>query len=100
MRKEFIMNKSKSLFITVIMTVMLAVILYFTYSTESIAFPILVGILGIYGFLCTAAGFCRWCGKETPMLPAETKKDDLWEADEDFKLEYDAIKQEVKEGRL
>ena len=94
------MNKSKSLFVTIVMAAMLAVILWFTYSTNSIAFPILVGILGIYGFLCTAAGFCRWCGKETPMLPAETKRDDLWEADQEFQATYDSIKQEVKEGRL
>ena len=94
------MNKSKSLFVTIVMAIMLAVILWFTYETDSIAFPILVGILGIYGFLCTAAGFCRWCGKETPMLPAETKRDDLWEADPEFQATYDSIKQEVKEGRL
>lgn len=94
------MNKSKSVFITVIMAVMLAVILYYTYATESVAFPILVGVLAILGFVCVASGFCAWCTKEPPMLPAETKKDQLWEADEDFKMSYDAIKQEVKEGRL
>ena len=94
------MSKQKSVFVTVVMAAMLATILYYTYATESVAFYILIGVLAILGFICVASGFCDWCTKEPMMLPASTKKDDLWEADEDFKASYDQIKQEVTEGRL
>lgn len=94
------MNKQKSVIVTAIVATMLAIILIFAYRMGARAFPILAGLLGVYGFLCAACNFCRWLGRETPLLPASTQKDDAWEADDEFKATYDEIRREVKEGRL
>lgn len=94
------MNKQKSIIVTVIMALMLAVTLFSAWKLSGPMFAALASLLGAYGFLCGAANFCRWLGRETPLLPAQTTKDEAWEADEEFQTTYDQIKQEVMEGRL
>lgn len=94
------MNRSKSIFVTAIIAILLAVILVGTYTLHSPAYGILILLFGAYGFLCGAANFARWLGRETPLLPARTQQDEDWEPDEDFRATYDQIRTEVQEGRI
>lgn len=94
------MNKQKSIIVTVIVAIMLGIILYGAWRLKMAAFPILVGLLALYGFLCGAANFSRWLGKETPLLPARTQQNEEWIPDDDFRATYDQIRNEVQEGRL
>lgn len=68
------MSKSKSIFVTVIMTVMLAAIVVGLYTIQFRAFLIFLGLLGAYGFLCVAVNFYRWLGEESPLMPAHADK--------------------------
>ena len=92
------MNKSKSSIVTAVVAIMLAVILVFAWRTGTRSFEILAGLLAVYGYLCAAANFRSWLSRPVPLLPATTKKDDAWEADEEFKATYDEIKREFSEG--
>lgn len=69
------MSKSKSVFVTALVALMLAAILVGLYKMESKAFFIIAGFFGIYGFIGGAFGFCSWLGKEQPLLPAKSKDD-------------------------
>ena len=97
------MNKSKSIYVTALMALMLAAILVGLYMLHNRAYTILAGLLGVYGFLCGAANFCRWLGRDTPLLPApEPKKprhqepDEFWPPDPEWTGRYDDIKAEVE----
>lgn len=62
------MNRSKSIFITLVMAVMLAVITAFAYRIDEKAFVGLVAALAGYGFLRGAGDMCRWLqAKDTPL---------------------------------
>ena len=68
------MNKTKSIFVTAIMAVMLAAIIVGLYSIQTRAFTVLVGLLGVYGYVCTAVHFCHWLEQEAPLMPAHADK--------------------------
>ena len=70
------MSKKKSLFVTVLVSVLTAAVLYGLHSMNKTVFVILVGILAVYGFLNAGANFCHWLGKEPVLLPAHVKSDD------------------------
>ena len=69
------MKKSKSVFATVLIAVMLAAITVGMYLLKYRAYLIIVGALGLYGYFCASCHFCRWLGKEPPLLPAHTMDD-------------------------
>lgn len=69
------MKKGKSVFATVLIAVMLAAITAGLYLLKYRAYLIIVGMLGVYGYFCAACHFCRWLGKEPPLLPARTTDD-------------------------
>lgn len=54
------MNKNKSVFVTIVMAAMLAVILAGAYKIEDKAFYTLLAALAGYGFLRGASDLCRW----------------------------------------
>lgn len=94
------MNRQKSLTVAAIVAVLMVLILTGSYMLKSPVFWILGILFSAYGFICSVSSFERWMERETPMLPVQTKKDQLWESDENFRATYDQIKREVEEGRL
>lgn len=69
------MNKRKSIVVTVLVAGMLALLLYAAWRMGVKAFPILLGTLAGYGYVCGAANFCRWLGKEPVLLPAHVHEE-------------------------
>jgi uncharacterized SAM-binding protein YcdF (DUF218 family) len=99
------MSKSKSIFVTVIMTAMLAAIVVGLYTIQFRAFLIFLGLLGAYGFLCVAVNFYRWLGEESPLLPdaqpmriEPIKKVDgeIWQPGSEWHGTYDQIREEME----
>ena len=100
------MSKQKSVFVTAIMAVMLAVITFASYKLSMPVFIALVSILSAVGFASSAVAFCKWLQK-----PSECGEDDLdiihfkatprygEEPDKGYEMTYEQIKQEV-EGDL
>lgn len=68
------MSKRKSIFVTAIMTVMLAAIVVGLYSIQHKVFVLFAGLLGLYGLICAAVNFCRWLEQEAPLMPAHAEK--------------------------
>ena len=64
------MTRSKSFLVTVLMSIMLAAIVYGLYRLQIKAYTWIVLILAFYGFLNASAGFYRWLNKGAPMAPA------------------------------
>jgi hypothetical protein len=54
------MSKNKSIFVTLVMAVMLALILVGAYRIEEKAFFGILAALAGYGFLRGAGDLCRW----------------------------------------
>lgn len=65
------MNKSKSIFVTALMALMLAAIIAGLYLLQKGAFAILAGLLALYGFICGAVNLCRWLERGAPTEPVE-----------------------------
>lgn len=87
--------KFKSIIVTVIVTVMLALIITCLYTLNMSMCMVIVTILACYGYINFAADFYRWLSREPELtLPAE------WEPDEEFEMDYDAIKEEVQHDQL
>lgn len=63
------MSKVKSIFVTAVMAVMLAVILAGAAMIEPKAYAILAAVLAVYGFLCGCRDVCAWLQQK----PAEPK---------------------------
>lgn len=68
------MSKSKSIFVTALVTVMMAAIIVGLYSMQHKVFLVFAGLLGLYGLICAAANFCRWLEQEAPLMPAHAEK--------------------------
>ena len=76
------MSKNKSIFVTLVMAVMLALILVGAYRIEEKAFfGILAGLAG-YGFLRGAGDLCRWMQAEPK--PIETVEAEQVDPDDPF----------------
>lgn len=100
------MSKQKSVFVTAIMAVMLAIITFSAYRLYMPVFIVLVGILSAVGFASVAIMFCKWLQK-----PSEREEDDLdiihfkatphygEEPGKGYEMTFEQIKQEV-EGDL
>ena len=54
------MSKQKSVFVTAIMAVMLAVITFASHKLSMPVFIVLVGIFAAVGFAASAVAFCKW----------------------------------------
>ena len=68
------MSKSKSIFVTALVTVMMAAIVVGLYTMQHKVFVVFAGLLGLYGMLCAAVNFCRWLEQEAPLMPAHAEK--------------------------
>ena len=93
------MNKSKSIFVTALMALMLAAILVGLYVLQPMAHKVLAALLALYGFIVGAGNFCQWLGKDTPLLPPTEPKTpvyETWEPDEEYAGTYDEIKAELE----
>lgn len=101
------MKKSKTVFVTALIAVMLAAIVAMLYLLKLRVYLIIVGVLGVYGYLCAARHFCRWLGKEPPITPpsmpahphVEKREDNISQLGEEgaasFESTYDAIVEEL-----
>lgn len=81
------MNKNKSILVTVIISVMLAVIAAGLFILYMPGFVIVAGSLAAYGFFHSAKDFCGWLHQEPPLeaVGLLTAKPDHfydWEKDE------------------
>ena len=63
------MSKTKSIFVTAVMAVMLALILVGLHQIEPKAHTALTVLLAVYGFLCGAMNLCGWLQKGEPAEP-------------------------------
>lgn len=101
------MNKAKSIFVTALVALLTATSVTCLYLLKIRVWLIAVGLLGLYGFACGAVGFCRWLGKEAPLLPAPqpvkalhgepvTNDKDLWQPSEEWNGTYDQIREEME----
>ena len=96
------MSKQKSVFVTAIMAVMLAIITFSAYRLSMPVFIILVSILSSVGFASSAIMFCRWLEKEPvkapevmePPIPSKSVNLDS----EEFATTYEQIRQEFEAG--
>lgn len=101
------MNKSKSVFVAVLMAAMLALITVGCYLLKYRAWIVIAALFAVYGFLSATRGFAGWLLKEPPLLPPEqaltevngrqrTLTDELWKPDSSFTESYDQILEEFK----
>ena len=85
------MNKSKSVFVTLVIAAMLAVILAGAYKIENKAFYTLLAALAGYGFLRGASDLCRWLQAKDDNKDAvpteEADQVDLFAHDDEFAQE-------------
>lgn len=72
------MSKAKSIFITAVMAVMLALIVVGLYKIDPRAHTAVLVLLAVYGYLCGAQNLCSWL-QQTPA--AEPKHLETVEAD-------------------
>lgn len=80
------MSKVKSIFVTAVMAVMLALILVGLHQIEPKAHTALTVLLAVYGFLCGAMNLCGWLQKESTEpkhLTQETVEADPFEQDDE-----------------
>ncbi len=83
------MNRNKSVFVTLVMATMLAVILAGAFKIEIRAFYVLLAALAGYGFIRGAGDLCRWMqAQEKPRLETvETEEVDPFAHDDEFAQE-------------
>lgn len=94
------MNAKKSLFVTIVCTLMLMAIIVGTMLYEPVGFEIMVGILAFYGLFKLVVYFYYWLqepGKpdEIEDVEAEPVEDDVNLTDE-YTNDFDSIMEEVK----
>ncbi len=90
------MSKQKSVFVTAIIAVMLAVITFAAYRLSTPMFIILVSILSAVGFASSAIMFCRWLEKEPVKAPEVMEPPTVALDGEDFTTTYEQIRQELE----
>ena len=80
------MNRNKSMFVTLIMAAMLAVILAGAYKIEIRAFYVLLAALAGYGFIRGAGDLCRWLQvQDKPQIETvEAEEVDPFAHDDEF----------------
>lgn len=77
------MSKAKSIFVTAIMAIMLAVILAGLAVIEKKAYFGMVTTLAVYGFIRASIDLCGWLQKE-PADPQHLSDGDIWSHDDEF----------------
>ncbi len=92
------MSKQKSVFVTAIIAVMLAVITFAAYRLSTPAFVILVSVMYAVGFSSSAILFCRWLEKEPVKAPEVMEPPAVTLDGEDFATTYEQIRQELEAG--
>ena len=104
------MSKGKSIFVTALVAVMLAAIIAGLYLLKySRPFMVIIGIMGLYGYICAVFQFCMWLGqggKDTALLPpahhvkadtgGDSSLDELWTPGPDWNARYDEIKADLE----
>ena len=97
------MNKKKSIFVSVLLSVLLLSLIAAMYSVSRILFFMFLGTFGIIGFIGFSVAFCKWLER-----PSERKEDNLdviqFKArpnydeapDEGYEMTFDEIKREVE----
>lgn len=80
------MNRNKSMFVTLVMAAMLAVILAGAYKIEIRVFYVLLAALAGYGFIRGAGDLCRWMqSQDKPRLETvEAEEVDPFAHDDEF----------------
>lgn len=94
------MSKIKSVVVTTIVFLMLAIITAASFEIYKPGFVIVVGCMASVGFASCAIAFCRWLQKPTerkeePFVPVEVYQP---EEDFDFQRVWDEVKREEMEG--
>lgn len=99
------MSKAKSVFVTALVALMLAAIIAGMYLLQYKAYLIIIGLAGVYGYICASFNFCHWLGKESPLLPPppnvcppmekENYHDALWEPDHEWTHKFNKLKSEL-----
>ncbi|MBQ0166894.1 MAG: hypothetical protein KBT02_07310 [Treponema sp.] len=92
------MSRPKSIFVTVLVALMLAMILTGMVMLKIKAYMVIVGILAVYGYICGCYAFCHWMQRadlefdNNPILPPiqDFEPDEKWVAD------YETIKAELE----
>lgn len=99
------MSKKKSVFVTAIMSIMLAAIAFAAYRLTMPVFIAVVSLLSVAGFVSLAISFCKWLQK-----PSECEDNNLdvinfkakphygEEPGAGYELTYEQIKQELNGG--
>lgn len=59
------MKKSKAVFVTVVMTIMLVIIDASLYKLNQAAFISLTAAIAVYGYFRCASDFCRWLSQDS-----------------------------------
>lgn len=95
------MSKIKSIFVTAIVFLMLAIITLACSQLCKPAFVIIIGFMSSIGFAGCTIAFCRWLQKpaevkEEYVAPVEIEKT---ESDLDFESVWDEVKREESEAR-
>ena len=95
------MSKQKSIFVTAIIAVMLAVITFAAYRLSMPAFIGLVSAMYAVGFVSSTILFCKWLEKEPArkeevIEPPPVNSDADFEVDDDFISTYEQIKEEME----
>lgn len=93
------MNKQKSIFVTVLMSMLLASLNSALYIVARPVFFVFLGIFALIGFIGYAVAFCKWLEKpserkEEPIDPPEVVHgEDVW----DYSDIIDEVKREEAE---
>lgn len=97
------MSKPKSIFVTVLVALMLAMILTGMVMLKIKAYMVIAGIFSVYGFICGSYAFCQWLQNsaereidDNPILPP--MQDSFFEPDEKWITDYETIKAEFEQG--
>ena len=88
------MTKKKSVFITAIFVLMLAIIMFSAYRMGVKAFPVLVGILAVYGMIHLALSFCSWL--ELPSFDNEPIMEPIFGESAGDTFTYEEIRAEME----
>jgi hypothetical protein len=99
------MSKKKSVFVTAVMAIMLAAIMFATYRLSLPVFIVLISTMSVAGFVSFSILFCKWLQK-----PSEREDNNLdvisfnhiphygEEHGAGYEMTYEQIKQELNGG--
>jgi len=93
------MSKTKSMWVTIIVAVLLGIVVFAAYRLWMPAFIVLTAVFSGIGFLSAASFFCTWLEQESkrtePVVEPVMCKGEAKELGKDFEEIYDEIKEEL-----